>query len=105
MSTQDQLDKELASTDELLTEVWAAYDEGENYEDVEPTQYLEEMLLERDEEDGAYVLGTGGPHVEIGQGSAGPLLIGYWAGATSRKYSNAIERTAEYFDQLFDIER
>lgn len=106
-NTQEMCQAQALGTRELLEEVWAAIDSGEEYEGQDATQYLDEMPLEIVFERGepfAVVLGTVGPHVEITGGGRSSFysLSVYWAGESATVYGEAIDRTGEYFRESFE---
>src|SRR5690606_7204039 len=94
-------------TRELLEDIWEAIDQGGEYEDTDAMDYLDELPLEVVWEVGepfAVVLGTGGPHVEITGGgrSSGYELTVYWGGAEATVYGDAIDRTGDYFRDMYE---
>lgn len=105
-STQEMCQAQALGTRELLEEVWAAIDSGEEYEGQDATEYLDEMPLEIVFERGepfAVVLGTGGPHVEITGGGRSPYVLSvYWAGESATVHGDAIDRTGIYFRESFE---
>ena len=107
MSKLSLASKQASHTRELLEDIWEAIDQGGEYEDMDAMDYLDELPLEVVWEMGepfAVVLGTGGPHVEITGGgrSGGYELTVYWGGAEATVYGDAIDRTGDYFRDMYE---